>query len=384
MGRPQRTLILGGGIGGIATANRLRRRTGKRHEIVLVNREPIFSLAASYLWVMTGHRRPSQISRPLTRLSRRGIDVRIGEVGEIHAETRSAVVDGRSIEADNLVIALGADWATDAVPGLVEHGNTFTTLPGATRLARQLQLCEQGRILIVTAAPLYKCPAAPYEAALLIDALMRRTGRRGRVSIAVHAAEPGPMGTAGPTVSAAVKHMLGERGIEYRPDHQLAEVRPEQALFADGDVKPFDLLVYMPGIKPPGALTDSGVTDGAGWATANRNTLSTTAAGVWAIGDNTNIPLGIGKPLPRAGVFAHAQAHVVADAIADQAAGRPASGAGFDGRGGCFIEVGHGRAGFGSGDFYAEPSPAVTMKPPARHWHLAKAAFEKNVMYRWL
>ncbi|MDP3971712.1 MAG: FAD/NAD(P)-binding oxidoreductase, partial [Candidatus Nanopelagicales bacterium] len=239
-------------------------------------------------------------------------------------------------------------------------------------------------ILIVTAAPLYKCPAAPYEAALLTDALMHRTGRRGQVSIAVHAAEPGPMGTAGPTVSAAVKQMLSERGIEYRPEHQLTEVRPDQALFTDGDVQPFDLLVYMPAIKPPAALMGSGVTDDAGWATANRNTLATTTPGVWAIGDNTQIPLGIGKPLPRAGVFAHAQAHAVADAIADQAGGRPASGAKFDGRGGCFIEVGHGRAGYGSGDFFAEPAPAVTIKRPARHWHLAKAAFEKNVMFRWL
>ena len=31
----------------------------------------------------------------------------------------------------------------------------------------------------------------------------------------------------------------------------------------------------------------------------------------------------------------------------------------------------------GGGDFYGEPKPVVTLKQPARRWHLAKVAFEK-------
>ena len=60
----QTVLVAGGGIGGVATANRLRRRLDRRHRVVLVNRDPDFSYAASYLWVMTGSRRPEQITRP--------------------------------------------------------------------------------------------------------------------------------------------------------------------------------------------------------------------------------------------------------------------------------------------------------------------------------
>ena len=104
---------------------------------------------------------------------------------------------------------------------------------------------------------------------------------------------------------------------------------------------------------------------------------------MYAIGDNTQLPLGIGKPLPRAGVFAHAQALVVADNIAAAIQGRPATAV-FDGHGGCFIETGFGKAGYGTGDFYAEPAPAVTLRSPSRRHHLAKVAFEYNVMHRWL
>jgi len=64
-GRAQTVLILGGGIGGVATANRLRRRLDRQHRVVLVNHEEDFSFAASYLWVMTGARRAAQVTASL-------------------------------------------------------------------------------------------------------------------------------------------------------------------------------------------------------------------------------------------------------------------------------------------------------------------------------
>jgi len=80
---------------------------------------------------------------------------------------------------------------------------------------------------------------------------------------------------------------------------------------------------------------------------------------VYAIGDVTGIPLELGKPLPKAGVFAHGEAEVVARNIvrAITGRGRPAS---FDGYGECFIETGDGKTGFGRGNFYAQPWEART------------------------
>lgn len=58
--------------------------------------------------------------------------------------------------------------------------------------------------------------------------------------------------------------------------------------------------------------------------------------------------------------------------------------ASFDSHGGCFIETGFGKAGYGSGDFFAEPVPAENIRPRARRWHLGEVAFEYKVMRRWL
>ncbi len=383
-GGPARTtVILGGGIGGVAAAGRLRRRLDRRHRVVLVNREPDFTFAASYLWVMSGQRRPDQVSRPLESLRRRGIDVVFADIEAIDPASRTVTADGRQITADHLVVSLGADYATDTIPGLAGAGETFVTLAGAQRLKGAVAAVTRGRVLVVTAAPLYRCPAAPYEAALLIDAALRRTGVRGSVDIALHSAEPAPMGVAGPNVSAAVTSLLAGRGIDYRPSHQITAAGLGYADFADGQSEGFDLLVYMPPIRPPAVGAASPLAGATGWIEADRRTLATAFPGVYAIGDNTELPLSIGKPLPRAGVFAHRQALAVAGNIAASIQGRP-GGASFDGHGGCFIETGFGKAGYGSGDFYAEPAPAVKVRPPSRRWHLGKIAFEYNVLRRWL
>lgn len=106
------------------------------------------------------------------------------------------------------------------------------------------------------------------------------------------------------------------------------------------------------------------------------------AAYVYAIGDVTSIPLAMGKPLPRAGVFAHAQAEAVVKTIGRAITGRGKTGT-FDGHGECFIETGDSKAGFGKGNFYAEPRPQIAMSMPGWHWHAAKVAFEKYWLRRW-
>ncbi len=379
----QTILILGGGIGGVVTANRLRRRLDKRDRVVLVNRDPLFSFAASYLWVMIGKRTPAQITRPLELLKRRGIDVIIGDVEVIDPTNRRAIVSGKTIQADQMVVTLGADYATDAIPGLSEYGHTFATLLGAQQLGIEIDRITRGRILVVTGAPIYRCPAAPYETALLIDAHLRKRGVRDGVEIAIHSAEPMPMGVAGVNVADAVKHILTSRGIDYRPSHQIVSSEADHAVFADGDTQQFDLLAYMPPIKSPAVVAQSALASPSGWIEADRNTLQTGFEKVYAIGDNVQIPLSIGKPLPRAGVFAHAQGKVVAENIAAVINGK-APTASFDGIGGCFIEVGNGRAGYGSGNFYAEPSPKVQVREPDRKYHLGKVILEKDVIWRWL
>ena len=132
--------------------------------------------------------------------------------------------------------------------------------------------------------------------------------------------------------------------------------------------------------RAPRVLRESQLVSDNGWVGVDRHTLKTQFVGVFAIGDVVSIPLTLGKPLPKAGVFAHAEAEVLAKNIAAEILGKPAE-ARFDGHGGCFIETGGGRAGFGAGDFYAEPRPRMRLRAPAARWHLGKVLFEKSWLY---
>ncbi len=64
-------LVLGGGVGGVATARALRKRLPRQHRVVLVDRERDHVFAPSLLWLMVGQRTADAITRPLTRLARR-------------------------------------------------------------------------------------------------------------------------------------------------------------------------------------------------------------------------------------------------------------------------------------------------------------------------
>lgn len=377
-------LILGGGVGGLVAANDLRKALPETHRVTLVDRRPDFVFAPSLLWLMTGGRTLENISRPLARLERKGIEVIAGEIERIDPERREAVVAGRPLAADHLVIALGADLDPGAVPGLAGAGHSFYDVTGAERLRDALAAFTGGRLVVLTATPAYKCPAAPYEAAMLLEHYCRKRKIRERTQIDLYAAEAGPMGVAGPEVSAAVRQMVEAKRIGYHPEHQVVEVDAGQRRlrFANGVLAEYDLLAYVPPHRAPAVLREAGLLGSSGWMTVDRHTLETKAERVYALGDSVGIPLAMGKPLPKAGVFAHREAEVVAANIARAITGKGKPST-FDGEGECFIETGDGKAGFGKGNFYAEPVPKVTIHKPGRHWHAAKVLFEKDWLRRW-
>lgn len=376
-------VILGGGVGGLVVASELRRKLPREHHVILVDREEQHLFAPSLLWLMTGLRKPDQIRRPLSRLHRKGIEVVKGEVRRIDPAGRKVTVDGNVLEADELVVALGAELALDAIPGLAQAGHCFYTLDGAERLRDALRQFGGGRLVVLTAAPAYKCPAAPYEAAMLLEYDCRKSKIRDATEIDIYAAEPAPMGVAGPEVSAAVRAMVTGKGIGYHPEHQVTRVDESQRriAFANGKCASFDLLAFVPPHRAPAVVREAGLTSESGWIAVDRSTMQTRFEGVWAIGDVTSIPLSLGKPLPKAGVFAHRQAEAVAATIVERITGKGAPGR-FDGHGECFIETGDGKAGFGRGDFYAEPRPAVNVHAPSRAWHAGKVLFEKDWLRR--
>ena len=377
-------LICGGGVGGLVTAHRLRKSLPTADRVIVFDQAPTHTFSPSLPWVMTGTRRAQQVTRPLEALREQGITIVPSIIDAIDPRERTVRAAGETWRGDALVIALGAALSARDVPGLEEGGDNIYTLDGATSAFSHLQSLEHGRVVVLISRAPFKCPAAPYEAALLVDGYLRKTRRREAIQVEMWAAESAPMGVAGPDVSGSVVDSLTERDIAYHPDESVTRVDAAARVlhFSSGRTAAYDLLLYVPPHRAPQVVADAGLAPRDGWVAVNRQTLETAHPNVFAIGDVTSIPLVLGKPLPKAGVFAHAQGDVVAEIIANRLQGKPET-ATFDGHGECFIEVGAGRAGFARGNFYAEPRPTVRVFRPGRHWHAAKVAFERHWLSQW-
>ena len=383
-------VILGGGVGGQVAANDLRGRLSGEHRIVLVEKNARHAFAPSFLWLMTGDRQPEQITRDVRDLLRPGIDIVEAEVLAIDVKAKRVEMSTRSLVFDYLVIALGAELAPDIIPGLAESAHSFYTLDGAARLRNALDTFTGGTIALVVSALPYKCPGAPHEGAMLLADVFRRRGLRDKVEIHLLTPESQPMPVAGPELGNAVRRMLEDRGVRFHPLHKLTAVEPDgrQMHFEGKPPVGYDLLVAIPPHRAPALVRNAGLTNEAGWIPVDPRTLATRHERVYALGDVTAVPIpGRWKAdaplmLPKAGVFAHAQALVVAHRIATEMAGIEVTET-FRGHGFCMLEAGQHAAGIAYGDFYAEPSPQVEVRSVGRSWHLGKVLFEQWWLAPW-
>lgn len=372
----KRILILGGGIGGVSTATALAKRLGTSQvDITVVDRESSYVFSPSFLWVLTGKRTIEGISAPMKGLERKGIRFVHGDVERIDPSTRSVVVSGKTLEADYLVVALGAETHMDGLEEVAKAGANLYSAEGAARLRDTRHLAKGKEIAVLICSMPFKCPAAPYEAAMLLsqDLNSVKTGTR----VSVYSPEPGPMPVAGAKVSAQMVEALTHRHVHYFPKHTIVGLAaPQELLFTESQKAKFDLLAYVPRHRVPRQLVACGLAQEGAWAQVDRSTLETPFKGVYVIGDAAAIPLKNGKALPKAGVFAHGQAEVVAKNIAASIAGLPETER-YAGHGACFVEMGGGIAGKGTGNFFAEPDPQVAMAMPGPWHHWGKVIFEK-------
>ena len=374
----QTVIVLGGGVGGQVAARDLRRRLSREHRVVLVERNPRFSFAPSYLWVMSGARRPSEVSATLKRLERAGVEVMQAEVLGLDLGRRQVKTNRGELSYAHLVIALGTELAPEMLPGFSEAASNVYTLEGATAAGQALREFEGGRVVVLISRLPFKCPAAPYETAFLAQSVLRQRGLGDQFNLAVYTPEPYPMPNAGPGVGHALADLLSSRGIDFHPGKMVESVDPaaSQLVFAGGERVGYDLLLGVPPHRATGVLRSSELAAESGYIPVDPRTLATKVERVYAIGDATAIPVGGGKALPKAGVFADGEAKVVARRIAAELAGERPSAV-FEGKGSCFVELGNNMAAYASGDFYAEGGPQVKLRRPGRIWHLGKVALEQ-------
>ena len=376
-------LVLGGGFGGLAAAHELRALLGPEHEITVVDRGEEFFMGFAKLWDLAGTRPLREGTRPLAGLAHHGVRFLRAEVNEIDPHSRRVTTDQGDLEADALLVALGTSaseaqrdlLAGDGAHDLYDH----RALPA---MRSDLGRVDAGRVVVGILGGPHRCPPAPFEAALIVDDLLRRRGVRDDVEVVMSTPKPTTLPVAGPDASRYVADHLAEHGVELRAEHVIADVDAEarEIVAADGSRLGYDVLLGVCADSPPAVVAASALAGDDGWILPDPRTLRTDAERVYAVGDCTTLPTATGA-LPKAGVFAAAEGRVAArNMVADLGLGEPAA---FDGHGYCFLELPGERVAFVEGDFLADP-PDVRLTEADHEQYLRKRAYERDLLERWL
>jgi sulfide:quinone oxidoreductase len=369
-----RVVVLGAGFGGLELATRLSDEFGDELDLVLVDRADGFVFGFSKLDVMFGHAQESDVVHEYGDLAKPGVRLLRSTITAIDPAAKQVTTDAEELEADILVVALGADLHPEETPGLLEAGHEFYTVAGAFALPDVLASFQGGQVIVgVTSTP-FKCPPAPSETALLMHDYMAERGLPGSVSLVMPMGVPIP---PSPDASAAILAAFAERGIGWHPGQLVRALDPARkvAVLGDGSELPFDLFLGVPVHRAPAVVVEAGLTDD-GWIAVDPLTLETRFPDVYAVGDVTSVGT------PKAGVFAEGQAAVVAGRVAERIrAEQPATT--YDGHGVCYMEFGHHEVAKVDVTFLSGQAPRGTMEGPSPELAADKASFGSTRVKRW-
>ena len=372
-------VICGAGFGGLELSTQLADHFPDGVTTTLIDANDSFVFGFNKLDVLFGRKTLDQVRIPYRSLAKPGakpgVDFRQERITSIDPRTRRVTTTGGTYDADILVIALGADYDIEATPGLREAGE-FYSVEGAQRLAASVEAFAGGRAVIGICGPFFKCPPAPFEAALLLDAHARGRGVRERCEIGIWSPLPMPIPVSVPT-SEAIVRKLDEHGISSTFGELVVSVDPDAkvAHMKSGGTVDYDLFLGIPKHVAPDVLTDSGLlTDG--WIAVDKQHLSTTFENVYAVGDVAT------APTPRAGVFAEGQAKAAFADIASKIRGE-AEAPPYDGRGVCYMEVGGGLVAKVDTDFLGGPKPVAVIVDESVELAREKELFGSTRRERW-
>ncbi|MEM2139853.1 MAG: FAD/NAD(P)-binding oxidoreductase [Nitrososphaera sp.] len=377
----KRILILGAGFGGLACANTLRKNLGQEHRIIIIDRKKSFMMGLVKLWVLNGTRNLEESQTPLSSLNAKGIEYLNDEITKIEVAKKRVQVKGHGwLEYDYLVVALGTELAPERVEGFEGRGFNLYDSKQVPGLREKLLALRKGKVAISIMGAPYKCPPAPYEAAMMISDMLEKNGTRKAIDLEVFAPSPIALPVAGPKVSADVVEMIGKFGIKFSPNCKPKVVRDGEVEFENGRREKFDVLIGIPQHRAPDVIKSSGLA--AEWIAVDRETLRTQFENVFAIGDVTEIKMGQ-LAMPKAGIFAEGEAKVVAQEITDEIAGQKPQAA-YNGQGYCYVEAGNRTAGYVEADFYNSAGPAFKLDAPAEKYFEKKHEFERSRLKEWL
>jgi sulfide:quinone oxidoreductase len=252
----KRVVIIGSSFAGLTAAFELKKKTGDRHEIVVLDARPDFTFIPSLIWVPFRGREAKDVTFPLAPVyARKGIRF-INEAAEKIDPAAHIVItsSGEELAYDRLFIGTGPRLAFEKVAGLGPHHGGHTqsvcnlehALEARDAWDRFLQ--NPGPVVIGTAQG-GSCFGASYEFLLNAHHRIKKAGLQDVAPMTFITAEPflGHFGLGGVGNSERmITRFFDKLGIEGRTNTIIKEARAGEIELDDGTVLPFAYSMIVP------------------------------------------------------------------------------------------------------------------------------------------
>ena len=343
----RRVVILGGGFGGMSTAQRLERIFAREPslEITLVSQSNYLLFTPMLAEVASSGLEPQHISAPV-RASCPHTRFHRGQVVEI--DTKPQLVRVRSggsvpieeLPYDHLVLALGSVPNYYDLPGMEQHSFKLKTLEDATQLRNHIiglledvdvEPDDEGRgsqLTFAVAGGGFAGTEAIAELFDMVHSVLRyypTIRARDLRFVLIHSRDR-ILPELGAQLGDYALRKLRARGIEFMLDTRVAGAVPGAVLLNDGSSVPTHTLVWTAGNLPNPLLeTLPCERNRAGAVLANGALQVEGLTNVWAVGDCAEIPNSYdeGRSYPPTAQHALREGKTVAENIAASMRGKP-------------------------------------------------------------
>lgn len=315
-----KVLIVGGGFGGVVSAESLAKRLGNEHEITLVSRSRKFLFYPALVGLAFGQYRVEDISFDLREamLDRRVRFVE-GEVARINPHERHVTLAHGDligeIPYDFLILALGRRLATERVTGFFENADHLLGIDAAKKFGHAIRSFHQGHA-VIGYCPGARLPIPVFETAFALSRLLEEQRERDSCTISILSSETPDEMFGGANVSGALRNVLDLHRIEFVSDFTINQVTPNSVVANDRRALDCNLRMIVPPFRGPGAMLGAEITDDDGYVRIDTTMQVANIERTYAVGDCVNFQG------PKLGHMAVRQGNVAAENLAAEIEGR--------------------------------------------------------------
>ncbi|MCG1010448.1 NAD(P)/FAD-dependent oxidoreductase [Salinicoccus sp. ID82-1] len=295
-----RLIILGGGTAGISTANRMLSEDKKlANDILIIEPQDHHYFQPGWPLVGSGEMKLESTRKPMSKVMPKGARWLQEAVRHVDPVKREVKAGNRIVKYDFLVVALGIELDYDAIEGaresLGKNGVCTNYIYDLVNYTYDtLQNVKAGNIVVTKPQSKIKGGVSAENSLFTMDEYVKDHDLDVNLVFRSGSNEIFPVKKYSDNLTA----QLDEKGIDYKLEQELVEVRGEhkEAVFKDlgtGElhVIPFEMLIITPPMHGPSVLEDSGLLDPEGWVSVDRHTMMhNTYTTVFSLGDASSLP----------------------------------------------------------------------------------------------